>query len=174
MCFKPRRSFKLNYSLGSGRIKTLENCFWSILAFSKPLNIVDVLSLLFSSKGDMPVFVFNLLRMCDQNALGLLFDLRAISFSCCYFIPRFSVWQTCSVRVPACEVIQWRCSYSFCVYSFLKWRDDVAILFVYIVSWYSFLKWRDDVAILFVYIVSWYSFLKWRDDVAILFVYIVS
>ena len=36
----------------------------------------------------MPVFVFNFLRMCDQNALGFVCDLRAISFSCFLFALR--------------------------------------------------------------------------------------
>ena len=62
-------------------VKTLQNCFWRIFAFSSLLNFIDFLSLAPSSKSEAPVFVFNLLLICDQNTLGYCLHLSAISLS---------------------------------------------------------------------------------------------
>ena len=63
-------------SPSGSHVKARENWFCRMLALSESLNFVELLSLSFSSKGATPVFFFNLLRMCDQNALGLLFNFK--------------------------------------------------------------------------------------------------
>ena len=59
-------------------LKTLENCFNRMLAFSSSSNFSDLLSFGLASNGAMPGFVFNLSRVCVQNILGLVLDSRAM------------------------------------------------------------------------------------------------
>ena len=60
----------LGMSPSGSLVKTLQKCVSRILAFSSLLNFIDFLSLPSPIKGETPVFVFNLLLICDQNTLG--------------------------------------------------------------------------------------------------------
>ena len=62
-------------------VNTDENCFCKIFAFSLSLNLRELLFFTSSSRGATLHFVFNFLRVCNQNAFGLLFERCAIPFS---------------------------------------------------------------------------------------------
>ena len=62
-----------NLAFGSF-VKTLKNCFWRIFVFYLSLNFVEVSSFSSCKRGATLVLVSSLLRTCDQNIFGLLFN----------------------------------------------------------------------------------------------------
>ena len=67
--------FRDGISSSGSCVKMLENCFWRIFAFSLSSNLIDFLSLMFSSSSAIPDLVFSLFRTCDQNTFGLFLQL---------------------------------------------------------------------------------------------------
>ena len=96
-----------------------------MLAFSSSSNFSELLSFGLVSNGATPGFVFNLSRVCAQNILGLVLDLRAMPRSNDLFAFRSNVFtlflalaysrRAFSVSLRLIDAIHVRCFF------FLSW-----------------------------------------------------